>query len=226
MIVPLGGLTAEGSSPCPAALRREQRVPLVIAQHGIGSFPGAELRPAGRQRRLSQLRPGAGQGRLRRDRADEPALRRAAQPHRAALPAGRHEPAGHRAGPHAAPVGRSARPIRGIDPQRVGMWGLSLGGLATMFWTPLEPRIKVAVVAGWFNHRRNKMVIPDKRYSCFLDTKEEHAFFHGWLTGLHRLRRGRADLPAAADDPDRQEGRHRLVADGRRGVRGGQGSTT
>jgi len=55
-----------------------------------------------------------------------------------------------------------------IDGRRVGMWGLSRGGLATMFWTPLEPRVKVAVVAGWFNHRRNKMVIPDKRYSCFL----------------------------------------------------------
>ncbi len=69
-----------------------------------------------------------------------------------------------------------------IDRDRVGMWGLSLGGLATMFWTPLEPRIKAAVVAGWFNHRRNKMVIPDERYSCFLETKEEHAFFDGWLT--------------------------------------------
>lgn len=69
-----------------------------------------------------------------------------------------------------------------IDGNRVGIWGLSLGGLATMFWTPLEPRIKVAVCAGWFNHRCNKMVIPDKRYSCFLETKEEHAFFDGWLT--------------------------------------------
>ncbi|MFH1267194.1 MAG: hypothetical protein ABIK89_15810, partial [Planctomycetota bacterium] len=64
----------------------------------------------------------------------------------------------------------------------VGMWGLSLGGLATMFWMPLEPRIKVGVVAAWFNHRRNKMVIPDNRYSCFLETREEHAFFDGWLT--------------------------------------------
>jgi hypothetical protein len=26
------------------------------------------------------------------------------------------------------------------------------------------------------------MVIPDKRYSCFLETTEEHAFFRGWLT--------------------------------------------
>ncbi len=69
-----------------------------------------------------------------------------------------------------------------IDPERVGMWGLSLGGMATMFWMPLEPRIKAGIVSGWFNHRRNKMVIPDDRYSCFLETKEEHAFFTAWLT--------------------------------------------
>jgi len=68
-----------------------------------------------------------------------------------------------------------------IDNQRIGMWGVSLGGLATMFWMPLEPRIKAGVVAAWFNHRRNKMAVPDPRYSCFLETKEEHAFFRGWL---------------------------------------------
>jgi len=69
-----------------------------------------------------------------------------------------------------------------VDRKRVGMWGVSLGGLATMFWMPLEPRIKAGVVSGWFNHRRNKMVIPDPRYSCFLETEEDHAFFSGWLT--------------------------------------------
>lgn len=68
-----------------------------------------------------------------------------------------------------------AEPV--IDTERVGMWGLSLGGMATMFWMPLEPRIKAGVVSAWFNHRRNKMVIPDDRYSCFLVTTEEHAFF-------------------------------------------------
>ena len=52
-----------------------------------------------------------------------------------------------------------------VDEERVGMWGLSLGGLATMFWMPLEPRIKAGVVAAWFNHRRNKMVIPDPTYN-------------------------------------------------------------
>ncbi|HVP49363.1 MAG TPA: hypothetical protein VMT32_22375 [Bryobacteraceae bacterium] len=69
-----------------------------------------------------------------------------------------------------------------IDANRVGMWGISLGGMATMFWMPLDPRIKCGVVTAWFNQRRNKMVIPDPRYSCFLETKEEHAFFRGWLT--------------------------------------------
>ncbi len=69
-----------------------------------------------------------------------------------------------------------------IDSRRVGMWGISLGGMATMFWMPLEPRIRCGIVCAWFNHRRNKMVIPDARYSCFLETKEEHAFFRGWLT--------------------------------------------
>src|SRR5207237_883687 len=69
-----------------------------------------------------------------------------------------------------------------IDRNRIGMWGISLGGMATMFWTPLEPRIKCGIVTAWFNQRRNKMVIPDPRYSCFLETKEEHAFFRGWLT--------------------------------------------
>jgi len=68
-----------------------------------------------------------------------------------------------------------------LDPDRVGMWGLSLGGMATMFWMPLEQRIKVGIVSAWFNHRRNKMAVPDPRYSCFLETKEEHAFFRGWL---------------------------------------------
>ena len=32
------------------------------------------------------------------------------------------------------------------------MWGLSFGGLATMFWMPLEERIKVDIVAARFNH--------------------------------------------------------------------------
>ena len=69
-----------------------------------------------------------------------------------------------------------------VDPDRVGMWGVSLGGMATMFWMPLEPRIKAGVVSAWFNERRNKMALPDDRYVSFMVVEEEHAFFRGWLT--------------------------------------------
>lgn len=68
-----------------------------------------------------------------------------------------------------------------INKEKVAMWGVSWGGLATMFFMPLEPRIKAGVVAGFFNERRNKMVVPDKRYSSFWPA-ESHAFFTGWLT--------------------------------------------
>lgn len=69
-----------------------------------------------------------------------------------------------------------------IDSERVGMWGVSLGGMATMFWMPLEPRIKAGVVSAWFNKRPEKMAVADDRYVSFIVTEEEHAFFRGWLT--------------------------------------------
>lgn len=68
-----------------------------------------------------------------------------------------------------------------IDMERIGMYGISLGGAYTMFTTPLEPRITCAAVCAWFNHRRNKMAIDDPRYSCFLSVDEEHVWIPGWL---------------------------------------------
>lgn len=68
-----------------------------------------------------------------------------------------------------------------LDASRLGMSGLSLGGAATILYTPAVDRIKAACAAAWFNHRRKKMVIIDPRYSCFLATEEEHAFIPGWL---------------------------------------------
>lgn len=68
-----------------------------------------------------------------------------------------------------------------LDPGRVAMWGLSLGGAYTLFVGPLEPRIRVGVCAAWFNHRVRKMVVDDPRHSCFLSTDEEHVFVPGWL---------------------------------------------
>ena len=181
LTVPLGGLAAEGIFAVPAEATADRRVPLVIVQHGIGSFPernfgladagdayhsyARELVSSG----FAVLTPLNLRSVERRNRIER--LCRLAD---MSLP-----------GIELARMQRLLDEVLEdprIDRDRVGMWGLSLGGLATMFWTPLEGRIKAAVVAGWFNHRRDKMVIPDPRYSCFLETKEEHAFFDGWLT--------------------------------------------
>lgn len=69
-----------------------------------------------------------------------------------------------------------------VDVTRAGMYGISLGGAYTLLTLPLEPRLRAGVCCAWFNHRRNKMVIDDPRYSCFLSTEEEHIFIRNWLT--------------------------------------------
>jgi dienelactone hydrolase len=174
-----GGLQAEALLAIPPGARGP--VPLVIAQHGIGSFPervfgvddpenlyhayGHELLKAG----FAVLAPFNLATIEKRNRTER--LARLAD---TTLP-----------GIEFARASRLLDEVlkdKRIDSRRVGMWGISLGGMATMFWMPLEPRIQCGVVCAWFNHRPNKMAVPDKRYSCFLETKEEHAFFRGWLT--------------------------------------------
>ncbi|TDE11460.1 alpha/beta hydrolase family protein [Jiangella asiatica] len=71
--------------------------------------------------------------------------------------------------------------IGGVDPERLGMWGQSWGGLATQYWLPLEPRIRAGVVSAYFNDRLAKMAVPDPRYTCFLETAEVHAHHPGLL---------------------------------------------
>ena len=181
LTLPLGPLTAEGLLAVPAHASPQNPVPLVIAQHGIGSHPERTfgvLDEGEHYHRYAEQLVGAGFAVLapmnlrsveRRNRIER--LCRLAD---TSLP-----------GIELVRMQRLLDEVLKdprIDGQRIGMWGVSLGGTATMFWMPLEPRIKAGVVAAWFNHRRNKMVIPDPRYSCFLETKEEHAFFHGWLT--------------------------------------------
>ena len=179
--IPLGGLTAEGIFVVPDSATTQARVPLVVVQHGIGSFPERNFGLLddgdayhGYARELVKngfavITPLNLRTVERRNRIER--LCRLAD---MSLP-----------GIELVRMQRLLDEALGdprVDAKRVGMWGLSLGGLSTMFWTPLEPRIQCAVVSGWFNHRRNKMVLPDERYSCFLETKEEHAFFDGWLT--------------------------------------------
>lgn len=179
--VPLGPLTAEGVLAFPRSASPERSAPLVLAQHGIGSNPervfgllddpplyhsyGRALIDAG----FCVLAPMNLRSVERRNRIER--LCRLAD---MSLPGLELVRAQH--------LLDEALADPRIDAERAGMWGISLGGMATMFWMPLEPRLKVGVVTAWFNHRRNKMAIPGPRYSCFLDTKEEHAFFTGWLT--------------------------------------------
>lgn len=68
-----------------------------------------------------------------------------------------------------------------IDAEKVGMWGVSLGGMATMFSMPLDERIKVGIISAWFNNRNRKMAIEDDRWSSFAKNGEEYAFLTGWL---------------------------------------------
>lgn len=69
-----------------------------------------------------------------------------------------------------------------VPTDQMGLWGSSWGGMATQMWTPLDERFKVAVTSGFFNHRRNKMVVQDTRHVTFEDTGEDHAFLPGHLT--------------------------------------------
>jgi dienelactone hydrolase len=48
-----------------------------------------------------------------------------------------------------------------VDPKRIGMYGLSKGGHYTLYTAAVEPRLKAAVVSGWFNHRKKKLTAPD-----------------------------------------------------------------
>jgi len=175
--LPLGPLTAQAFIAFPGEKASNKPLPLVIAQHGIGSTPESPFKGGNYNTYASELlkagfvvlAPMNLRSIERRGRIER--LCRLADLSLPGIELARLQ--------HLLDV---VLEDPRIDEERVGMWGLSLGGMATMFWMPLEPRIKAGVGSAWFNHRRNKMVIPDKRYSCFLETTEEHAFFSGWLT--------------------------------------------
>ncbi len=179
VVLPLGPVTAEGILVFPPGASKEKPVPLVIVQHGIGSTPektfeidnknyhayARELLKAG----FAVLAPMNLRSMARRNYVERlcrlinttlPGIELVRMQH--LLDVVLEDPR--------------------VDAERIGMWGLSLGGMATMFWAPLEPRIKACVVSGWYNHRLTKMAVPDDRYVSFLVVDEEHAFFRGWAT--------------------------------------------
>lgn len=174
--LPLGQITAQAFIAFPE-IRSNAKVPLVIVQHGIGSTPETPFRGGNYHEYAKELLNSGFAVLVPLNLRSVDSRNRI---ERLASLAGMSLP-----GIELARVQNLLDIVLEdprIDPERVGMWGVSLGGLATMFWMPLEPRIKAGIVSAWFNHRRNKMAVPDERYSCFLETQEDHAFFNAWLS--------------------------------------------
>lgn len=177
--LPLGPVTAQAILAFPPGASKDNPVPIIVVQHGIGSYPetafsmtddayhayARELLKAG----FAVLAPMNLRSKALRNYIER--LCRLADTTLPGIELVRMQ--------HLLDVVLSDPRV---DANRVGMWGVSLGGMATMFWLPLEPRIKAGVVSAWFNHRRNKMALPDDRYVSFMVVDEEHAFFRGWLT--------------------------------------------
>lgn len=76
-----------------------------------------------------------------------------------------------------------------VDLSGYALAGLSWGGLAAQYWSPLDDRVRATATVGFFNNRPLKMVVEDTRYSSFYATGGDHAFIHGLLLGF-----GDADL--------------------------------
>ena len=176
--LPLGAVTAEAILAFPKGASKDHPVPVVIAQHGIGSGPETPFENGPSYHAYAKALLEAGFAVLAP--LNMRSIERRNHIQRLGNMAGVGLP-----GLELVRVQHLLDIVLAdprIDAERVGMWGVSLGGMATMFWMPLEPRIKAGVVSAWFNERRNKMVIPDERYSSFISTKEEYVFLSGWLT--------------------------------------------
>ncbi|MBI5818793.1 MAG: acetylxylan esterase [Verrucomicrobia bacterium] len=64
----------------------------------------------------------------------------------------------------------------GVDRGRIGMYGLSQGGMSALYLPALDKRIKASVCAAYFNSRLLKLIGPH-RATCYLDSPEEDKFF-------------------------------------------------
>ena len=180
LTLPLGELTAEGLLVIPESASSECPAPLVIAQHGIGSTP---------ERPFGLLDDGDHYHHYAEElvKAGFAVL----------------SPMNLRESPNGTASNVCA--VWPVQASRESSWSA-----CRSCWIK-SPRTPGSTGAGWhvgsvvgryghhvldaartshqggrrcrrFNHRRNKMTIPDARYSCFLETEEEHAFFQGWLT--------------------------------------------
>ncbi|MBD1422775.1 dienelactone hydrolase family protein [Sphingobacterium chuzhouense] len=175
--LPLGAIVAEGILAFPKEASKDNPVPLIIAQHGIGSGPETPFENGKSYHAYAKGLLEAGFAVLApmnlRSIERRNNIERYARLAKTSIPGIEFSRMQH--------LLDVVLEDERIDGNRIGMWGVSLGGMATMFWMPLEPRIKAGIVSAWFNERRNKMVVPDERYSAFIITKEDYVYVPGWL---------------------------------------------
>jgi len=68
-----------------------------------------------------------------------------------------------------------------VDPERIGMYGLSQGGQSALWLPALDQRIQVSVCAAFFNNRTIKQVGPSEHITIYLYTAEEDKTYTGQL---------------------------------------------
>lgn len=66
--------------------------------------------------------------------------------------------------------------IPGMDPKRIGIYGLSQGGETALYLPAMDRRISASVCSAYFNHRFRKLIGPARAMS-YLDSNEEDKFF-------------------------------------------------
>ena len=67
-----------------------------------------------------------------------------------------------------------------VDPQRIGMYGISQGGKSTLFLSALDTRIAAAVCSCYYNNRWNKMIEP----ALLADTAAQEGLAYAAYLGL------------------------------------------
>lgn len=69
-----------------------------------------------------------------------------------------------------------------VDVSRLGMYGLSQGGMSALYFPALDTRVKASVCSAYFNDRLKKMIdSANCKSTTYLDAEEEDKFLPGML---------------------------------------------
>ena len=74
--------------------------------------------------------------------------------------------------------------VPGVDPDNIGMYGLSQGGTSALYFPALDTRIKATVSSAYFNQRDNKMLRESGGIRPYIDSFEEDRFTWAPLTNF------------------------------------------